>query len=234
MSTSSETAAGGLFSHHGIEVVVAQLNVDADTVRASAAVLSDEERRRAERFVFDRDRRRFTVARAGLRRLLAARLNMPAKSVKLVYGTNGKPALGPQSTDSGLRFNLSHSEDVAVYAFAHHREIGIDVELVRRLPDADSLAARFFSRRENEAYLAVDTSARPLAFFNCWTRKEAFIKAVGDGLSHPLDTFDVSLAPGEPARILRVGNTPGERCGWRVDGFSPSPGFVAAVVTEQL
>jgi len=90
------------------------------------------------------------------------------------------------------------------------------------------------SRRENEAYLAVDPRDKPFGFFNCWTRKEAFIKALGDGLHHPLDRFDVSLAPGEPAMILRVENTPGEHCGWRVESFSPAPGFVAAVVTESV
>ncbi|MGZ8849422.1 MAG: 4'-phosphopantetheinyl transferase family protein, partial [Thermoanaerobaculia bacterium] len=98
--------------------------------------------------------------------------------------------------------------------------------------DADDIAARSFSRRENEAYQALDPRDRPLGFFNCWTRKEAFIKAVGDGLHHPLDRFDVSLAPGQPAKILRVGNTHGDDCGWRMESFSPAPGFVAAVVTE--
>jgi 4'-phosphopantetheinyl transferase len=111
-------------------------------------------------------------------------------------------------------------------------EIGIDVEAVRVVPDADDIAARFFSRREREAYCALDGSRRPLGFFNCWTRKEAFVKALGDGLAHPLDDFDVSLSPDEPARILRVARTPGEHCGWRMESFSPAPGFVAAVVTE--
>jgi 4'-phosphopantetheinyl transferase len=97
---------------------------------------------------------------------------------------------------------------------------------------AADIAARFFSRRENAAYQALDPRDKPIAFFNCWTRKEAFIKALGDGLYHPLDRFDVSLAPGEPARILRVDDTPGEACGWRLESFCPAPGFVAAVVTE--
>jgi 4'-phosphopantetheinyl transferase len=156
------------------------------------------------------------------------------ESIALVYGGHGKPALAPRYADVDLRFNVAHSDDVAVYAFATGREIGIDVEAVRVIRDADDIAARFFSRRENEAYLALDPRDKPLGFFNCWTRKEAFVKALGDGLYHSLDRFDVSLAPGEPAMILRVENTPGEHCGWRVESFSPAPGFAAAVVTESV
>ena len=98
------------------------------------------------------------------------------------------------------------------------------------LGDADDIAGRFFSDRENQAYRALERRDRPLGFFQCWTRKEAFIKALGDGLSYPLDRFDVSLAPGEPAEILRVEAMPGACCGWRMESLSPAPGFVAAVV----
>lgn len=215
-----------------IDVVVTRLEVKAEAVHASAALLSDAERQRASRFVFDRDRSRYIVARAWLRRLLAERLGVEPESVKFAYGPHGKPALSRRFADAALYFNVSHSEDVAVYTFSRGREIGIDVEAVRELRDADDLAARFFSRRENEAYLALDPRDRPLGFFNCWTRKEAFIKALGDGLYYPLDRFDVSLAPGEPSKILRVEDTPGDECGWCMESFSPAPGFVAAVVTE--
>lgn len=221
------------FADDAIEVVVTRLDVGPEAVRASAALLSDAERLRARRFAFDRDRRRFTVARAWLRRLLSARLGVRPQTVELVYGANGKPALARRFADSDLRFNVSHSDDVAVYAFAPRREIGVDVEAIRVIRDADDIAARFFSRRENEAYLALDPRDRPQGFFNCWTRKEAFIKALGDGLYHPLDRFDVSLTPGEPAKILRVESTPGNHCGWCMESFSPAPGFVAAIVTER-
>src|SRR5256886_7924492 len=116
----------------------------------------------------------------------------------LVYGAHGKPALAPRFAASDLRFNVSHCDDLAVYAFSHGCEVGIDVEAVRVMGDADDLAARFFSRREHGAYRALHPRDKPLGFFQCWTRKEAFIKALGDGLSYPLDRFDVSLAPGEP------------------------------------
>ena len=222
------------FADDAVEVVATALDVGRESVRALTALLSEAERQRASRFLFDRDRRRFTVARARLRQLLAARLGVEPESVELTYGTHGKPALARRSTDPNLRFNASHSEDVAVYAFAAGREVGIDVEVVRVITDADDIAARSFSRRENEAYLALDPRDRPLGFFNCWTRKEAFIKALGEGLSHPLDRFDVSLTPGEPARIVRVDSTPGEHCGWTLHSFSLGPGLVGAVVVQHF
>jgi len=165
--------------------------------------------------------------------LLAARLDIGADSVELVYGERGKPALARRVAASNLRFSVSHCDDVAVYAFAFGREVGIDVEAVRVIPDADDIAARMFSRRESEAYRALDPSDKPLAFFSCWTRKEAFIKALGDGLSHPLDRFDVSFEPGEPARILRVDSTPGDRCGWTLYSFVPGPGLIGAIVAQK-
>ena len=219
--------AGGM-----VEVISVGLDAERAAPGELAQCLSDAERLRASRFVFDRDRRRFIAGRARLRHLLASRLGVQPDAVELVYGPHGKPGLSRRFADADLRFNVSHSEDVAVYAFSRGCEIGVDVEVVRALSDADDIAARFFSRRECEAYLALGPRDKPVGFFNCWTRKEAFIKAIGDGLYHPLDCFDVSLAPSEPARILRVGDTPGEECAWRVESFVPVPGFVAAVVIE--
>jgi 4'-phosphopantetheinyl transferase len=226
-SVASVSGAGGAF-----EVLSVPLNAEPAAVNELAQCLSADERRRANRFAFERDRRRFIVGRAWLRRQLASRLSLRPEIVEIEYGPRGKPVLPARLADSGLRFNVSHSEDLAVYAFARGREIGIDVEAVRAIEDADAIAARFFSARENSAYRALDSRDKPLGFFSCWTRKEAFIKALGDGLYHPLDSFDVSLAPGEPARLLRVGGVPGDRCGWNLESFSPAPGFVAAVVTE--
>jgi len=220
-----------LTEHEGIDVVAARLPVEADAVRASASVLSGAERHRANRFVLDRDRRRFIARRARLRRLLGERLGVPPASVELAYGPRGKPALAPRFNGSGLRFNLSHCGDFAVYAFSFRMAIGIDVEAIRIVDEADHIAATSFSRREQDMYRGLGVGDKPLGFLHCWTRKEAFVKAIGTGLSHPLDSFDVSMAPGEPARILRVGNTDGD-CGWRIGSFFPAPGFVAAIVNE--
>jgi 4'-phosphopantetheinyl transferase len=224
---------GGRAEGDAIDVTVAGLAAEPGTVRASAQLLSDAERQRASRFAFERDARRFIVARARLRQQLAARLGERPESIELVYGAHGKPALAGRWADASVQFNVSHRDDVAVYAFSSGRAIGIDVEAVQVLPDADGVAARFFSNREQAAYRALAPHDRPQGFFNCWTRKEAFIKAQGDGLCHRLDRFDVSLTPGEPAEILRVENTPGRACGWGLESFSPAAGFVAAVVVER-
>jgi 4'-phosphopantetheinyl transferase len=216
-----------------VEIVMARLDVEADTVDALAACLPDEERQRASHFHFERDRRRFIVARAHLRQLLAARLGIQPRSVEFAYGPFGKPGLAAASAAMDWRFNVSHSRDIAVFAFCHGREVGIDIEAIHPMRDAETVAAHFFSRREHDAYLALHPRDREMGFFNCWTRKEAFIKAIGDGLRYPLDHFDVSLAPEEPARILRVANMDGNDCGWSLRSFSPLAGYVTALVIER-
>lgn len=219
--------------HGAMEIVAAGLEVSQMVVHRLSLSLSEDERARAGRFAFERDWRRFVVARGRLRELLGQRLDVRPESIQFAYRKHGKPVLDQPFCRSGLRFNVAHSADLAVYAFSYEHEVGVDVEAVRALPDADDIAARFFSQREKEAYRALDSHHRQRGFFNCWTRKEAYIKALGDGLYHPLDGFDVTLAPGEPARILRVADTPGEQCGWRLESFVPAPGFIGAAAVEE-
>src|SRR5258706_264326 len=211
-----------------IDIVVTCLAAGPEAVRTSAALLSDVERHKARRFAFDRDARRFIVARARLRELLAARLGVAAKSIELEDSAHSKPALWRRFAGSDLHFNVSHCDDVAAYAFSCGHAIGIDLEAVRVISDADDIAARYFSRRENTTYRTLNPRDRPLGFFNCWTRKEAFVKALGDSLSIPLDRLDVTLAPGEPAKVLRVGNTPGDSSGCRLSTFWPAAAHRAA------
>src|SRR5881628_272569 len=233
MAPTTQYASAASSTDDAIDVVVTRSVVGPEVARAAAALLSDAERQRASCFLFDRDRDRFIVRRARLRQLLAARLGTRPESVELVYGAHGKPALARRFADSDLRFNVSHCDDVTLYAFSCGRAIGVDVEAVRVIRDADDIAARFFSHRETQAYRALEPRDRPLGFFQCWTRKEAFIKALGDGLSYPLDRFDVSLAPGEPARVLRVEGAPEDHRRWHMESFAPALGFVAAVVAER-
>jgi 4'-phosphopantetheinyl transferase len=216
----------------GLEVVVTSLALEPAAVRACTSLLSGAERERAGRFAFPRDARRYIVGRARLRELLGARSGVRPESVALVTGAQGKPALADPGRGRDLRFNLAHSDEVAVYAFTSGREVGIDVEAVRTLRDTDALAAHWFSHSENEAYQALDPRQKLLGFFHCWTRKEAFVKALGEGLSRPLDSFDVSLAPGAAAELLRVEARPGDDRRWHMESFFPAPGFVAAVVAE--
>ena len=215
-----------------IEIVVTALDTDEGQIRAAITSLSAAERQRAARFALDRHRRRYIAARAQLRRLLGERLREAPEAIEFVYGRRGKPALAPRFAASELRFNLSHCGDVALYAFAQAREIGVDIEEVRPLRDADDVAARFFSPRERLDYRGLPAAERAQGFFNCWTRKEAFIKALGGGLHIPLGCFDVSLVPGEPARILRVGRKPGDRCGWQLIDLQPALGLTGAAVVR--
>jgi 4'-phosphopantetheinyl transferase len=222
----------GLADAGTLDVVIARLDIGAEAADASAALLSCEERQRAGRFAQVRDRRRFTVARARLRELLGARLAAAPEAIELEYAAGGKPRLHPRF-GGDLRFNVSHYEDVAAFAFANGREVGIDLEGVRSLADADAIAGLAFSPREHRTYLALAPEQKPRAFFNCWTRKEAFVKALGEGLRHPLHRFDVSLVPDEPARLQRVGSTPGDSCGWVLHAFTPGDQLVGAVVVAE-
>jgi 4'-phosphopantetheinyl transferase len=208
------------------------LDQSAEIVATFECQLSAAELDRARRYYFERDRRRFIVARGELRRILACELEVTPRSIEFEYGAYGKPSLAPPFDGAGLRFNLAHSDDLAVVALCRNREVGVDVEAIRPLRDEADLVRSCFSQREQEEYLRTLPSARNAAFFSGWTRKEAFIKALGKGLSQPLDSFDVSLAPELPPQIWRVENQSGQDCGWCLASFTPTPGFVAAVVTQ--
>ena len=215
----------------GIEVVVMRHSPEAEASPLAAAVLSPDERRRAAQFFIPRDRRRFIARRAQLRTLLGERLGVAAECVRLSSEPHGKPVLAEPLDKSGLTFNLSHSGDLTLYAFASGSTIGVDVEAVRIIDDGDRVAAIAFSKREFERYERLLPRDRAIGFLNCWTRKEALVKAMGSGLSYRLSSFDVSLAPGEPARVTRLGTRRGSS-GWRMYSFVPAPGFIAAVAAR--
>ena len=201
------------------EIVTIQLDIAPATIGALYALLSSAERDRARRIRFGRERGRFIVARARLRQMLGMRLGVRPECVALTTTPNGKPILDPACFGATLQFNVAHCEHIAAFAVGDEAdgEVGIDIEAVRVLRDADQLADRFFSPAERAAYRALRPAQRTLGFFNCWTRKEAFIKAQGEGLGYPLDRVD-TLALGQR---------------WRVTSFVPAPGFVGAVVTQR-
>lgn len=191
------------------------------------ALLSADEQERWGRFHFARDRRRFERARVALRVILAAYLDEEARRIRFAFGTHGKPELAEPSGEVG--FNLSHSGDLALLAVAGRREVGVDVEAVRPVCDAEAIAERFFSPAENAALRQLPPQGRLDAFFRCWTRKEAYLKALGEGLARPLDGFDVSLEPDAPARLLKVHADPQEASRWWLTALEPGPGYVGAL-----
>jgi 4'-phosphopantetheinyl transferase len=213
-----------------VEVIGARLDLPEPACATLWSLLSPPERQRAGRFRSAAHRKRYVVARARLRQLLAERLGAEPASIGILATDQGKPMLAPEHRASGLEFNLSHSFSLAVYAFARGRSVGIDVEQIREIPDSDDLAARFFSAAEAAAYRATPAGGRDLAFLACWTRKEAFVKALGEGLSHPLDAFDVTLDPDEPALITRIGERRGPDLGWVLTSFRPTPSHIGALV----
>lgn len=215
-----------------VHVWSASLQQSAKVVQRLAAVLSEDERTRAERFHFANHRSFFIVGRGILRTLLAAYLNLEPQKVQFEYTQSGKPFLLPSHGVQGLCFNLSHSAGIAMYAFSQNRRIGIDIEYVRSIPDMDQIAAGNFSEQENLQFKAADINEKQQAFYNCWTRKEAFIKAIGEGLSFPLHQFDVSLIPGEPARLLSIFGSEQEAAHWSLYELRPAEGYVAALVIE--
>ncbi len=194
--------------------------------------LAADEQARAEKFYFERDRERFIVARGVLRAILGGYLNRTPECLSISYSSRGKPALAEQSGGDAIRFSVSHSQGVALYAVTRGREVGIDLERIRFDLAVAEIAERFFSQREALTLRTLPTEVHRQAFFNCWTRKEAYIKARGEGLSLPLDQFDVSLAPGEPAAILGTQRGPSEACRWSLQELIPGAGYVAALAVE--
>lgn len=194
--------------------------------------LSADERLRADAFVFLRDQWRFIAARGMLRLLLAAYLDCEPGAVALRVGRNGKPELALDSGDPPVRFNYSRSQGGAVYAVTRGRRVGVDLEALRPIPEAEQIAKRWFSAREREALAAMPPEQREGAFLRCWTSKEAYAKAVGDGLSRGLERIEVSLTASEPPTLRAIDGDPVEAAGWSLWLPPPTRGYVAALAVE--
>jgi 4'-phosphopantetheinyl transferase len=216
------------------EVHVWRTNLDLLTSDSAGLrrILSSDERERVDRFHFEADRQRSLVGRACLRLLLGEILNLPANKLRFEYSEFGKPRLVP-TQEQHLRFNLSHSGDLILVAITKGRAVGVDVERIRSV-DIDGVAARFFSINEYERLALLTGPGRYEAFYTCWTRKEAYLKARGEGLSIPLNQFDVSFLPNEEARLLEARHDPGETERWKLLPVSVPPGYVASVAAEGL
>ena len=206
--------------------------VPASRVAALHDLLSPDERARAGRFIFEADRRRYVVARGVLRTLLGRYLRVESAALVFRYGAHDKPSLAETPGGRDVRFNLSHSYGWALHAFAVGREVGVDVERIRPETDVVGVAEYSFSPAEVASLMSVPEGQRREAFFNCWTRKEAFIKAHGEGISLGLSRFDVTLRPGEPAALLQFDQDPAEAARWSMRALDAGEGYKAALAVE--
>lgn len=197
-----------------------------------SGLLSQDEAERARRFRFQRDRDKFVRVRASLRIILSGYMGIGPAQIEFGYRTAGKPYLPDGVGADGLHFNVSHSGEMALVAVGFGREVGVDIEHVRQIVDLHDIAKRFFSHREVAELFSLPADQQTIAFFNCWTRKEAYVKAIGAGLGFPLDAFDVSLRPEEPAALIEVRDDPAERKHWTLQDVSPKNGYTAALVAE--
>jgi 4'-phosphopantetheinyl transferase len=217
-----------------VHVWAARLDLPSEALVRLAAMLSQDESERAARFRFDTHRDRFIAARGILRSLLGAYLRSPPGELRFEYGPNGKPALAATFVESGVSFNLAHSEELALIAVTRLGPIGVDVEQIRPVTEPDELVARFFSPRETALFQTLPTSQKSAAFFNLWTRKEAWLKATGEGIAHSLNRVEVTFLPREPARFLSLPEGPELKSDWALRELTPATGFVGAVTIPDL
>ena len=210
-----------------VHVWQAELELDAASLNQLQMLLAPDEQCRAAKFRFKRDRNSYTAARGLLRLILSVYLNERPESIQLTYSTYGKPALHP-GYDELLEFNVSHSQGIALYAVSRCAPVGIDIEYIR--PDLRwrEIVEHSFSALEVKTLFQLPDVQQQRAFFQCWTRKEAYIKAKGQGLSIPLNQFDVSLAPHEPVALLRTSD-PQEASQWSLLDLSPREHFAGAL-----
>ncbi len=197
------------------------------------SLLSPDECDRASRFRFEKDRNQFIAARGVLRILVSQYLAADPRNVKFVYSERGKPALA-DVPHTDLTFNVAHSGNMILLGFTRGHRIGVDVERLRTDTDALEIAERFFSRTEYDVLRELPENERYMSFFLGWTRKEAYVKATGDGLSLPLNQFDVSLKPDEPSRLIATRPDPSEASRWRLENLDVHPEYAAALVIERF
>jgi 4'-phosphopantetheinyl transferase len=213
--------------HAEVHVWAVWLTAPPEVNRAYRRLLSPDETARADRFVFEHLTRSHELSHGALRLLLAHLLKCQPGDIAFRLGPRGKPML---QRDSRIHFNMAHSGSLALYAITVDCEIGVDVEELRDIPEIEQVASRYFSKPEAAQLLSIGPKpAVREAFFRCWTRKEAYIKAIGDGLYLPLDQFQVTLQPDAPARFIHIGNDPAAAAEWTLQHLDPAPNYLGAL-----
>jgi 4'-phosphopantetheinyl transferase len=216
---------------HEVHVWKAALDQPQGCYAALRSTLSPDERAKTDRFHFEADRKRHVLGRGITRNLIGRILDRPAESLQFEYSASGKPALA-RLHESNLEFNVSHSGDLVLVALSHGRILGVDVERINPRMSTAEIASRFFSPGECRALAELPADLQCPAFFCCWTRKEAYLKARGDGLALPLDQFDVAFVPGAEPRLLETRHDPAEASRWALRALDVGPEHKAAIVVE--
>ena len=202
------------------------LDIPIEEVKELAKILAPDEQKRADRFRFPIHRKRFIVARATLRNILASYLDLDAKQIQFQYSDRGKPSL----IDRNIKFNLSHSSDLAVYGFTNNRNIGVDLEYLKDMPDAENLAKRFFSNNEYQAISSLQPSYKQQAFFQIWTAKEAYLKATGVGLTG-LDDVEI-VCNSQEVKIASINRDIEAASNWYLSSFKIDRAYIAAIAVQ--
>jgi 4'-phosphopantetheinyl transferase len=216
-----------------VHVWRAHSNGSCDTYTTLYQTLSSDERERADKFYFMQDRARYVIARGLCRILLGRCLGIAANRLRFEYGTAGKPRLARDFQQSLLHFNVAHSGSIVLVALAYRYDLGVDIERIRTDFDVDEIAQQFLSARERSSLIAdVPANGKHEAFFACWTRKEAYLKARGVGLGMPLDAFDVAFLPGQKPELLEIRCDPAEVQRWMLVDLDVTPGYKAALAVE--
>ena len=211
----------------------ASLNSSSAELLYFQSLLSKEENERAARFYFERDRGRYIAGRGILRTLLGGYLGMDAHRIKIIYGPDGKPMLEDTFNKRRLQFNLSNSNDWAIYIFGWDHPVGIDLEHVRVFDAADDFAKQYFAAQETALLNSLTHDQKWDAFFKFWTAKESFLKAKGSGLTFPLNQVEISLGAGNDARIASINGDLQQAANWRLETFIPIAGYQAAIAVEK-
>jgi 4'-phosphopantetheinyl transferase len=214
-----------------VHIWMASIELPDATISRLSAFLSKDELERAARFLHDRHRNKYIAGRAMMRDVISRYVDDGPEDIAFAYLSHGKPELSGELRNSGIEFNLSHSGEVALCAVARNSAVGVDVEHIRELRDMQGLANRFFSSSEAEQLAREQEDQQLASFFRCWTRKEAYVKAIGQGITCPLDSFAVSLTADAPTRLLHIDQDSTIAAAWTMVTIIPAQQYVGALAT---